>query len=142
MIAACAPTSLRSERWSCAGSNIIETGFGTCHMSSTELPRAANASALGSALLLEAELSWNAAWFPPKQQGFAMGLFVTVNVGASVTKLIGPVLIALVPAAGVLGGWISGGWRFVPFRYGGLLLLMAIAVAVITPATDKKPVWN
>lgn len=73
--------------------------------------------------------AWNAAWFPPKQQGFAMGLFGAGNVGASVTKLIGPVLIALVPAAGVLGGWIPGGWRFVPFLYGGLLLLMAIAVA-------------
>ena len=83
--------------------------------------------------------AWNAAWFPPKQQGFAMGLFGAGNVGASVTKLIGPVLIGLVPAAGVLGGWAPGGWRFVPFLYGGLLFLMAIAVAVIAPATDKKP---
>lgn len=83
--------------------------------------------------------AWNAAWFPPKQQGFAMGLFGAGNVGASVTKLIGPTLIALVPASGVLNGWIPGGWRFVPFVYGCLLLLMAIAVAVIAPATDKKP---
>ncbi|TXT38725.1 MAG: MFS transporter NNP family nitrate/nitrite transporter, partial [Planctomycetota bacterium] len=42
--------------------------------------------------------AWNAAWFPPKQQGFAMGLFGAGNVGASVTKLIGPILISLVPA--------------------------------------------
>jgi NNP family nitrate/nitrite transporter-like MFS transporter len=90
-----------------------------------------NAFSVGSA--------WNAAWFPPKQQGFAMGLFGAGNVGASVTKLIGPTLIGLVPAAGVLGGWIPGGWRFVPFLYGSLLLLMAIAVAVIAPAADKKP---
>lgn len=83
--------------------------------------------------------AWNAAWFPPKQQGFAMGLFGAGNVGASVTKLIGPALIGLMPAAGVLGGWIPGGWRFVPFLYGGLLLLMAIGVAVIAPASDKKP---
>lgn len=83
--------------------------------------------------------AWNAAWFPPKQQGFAMGLFGAGNVGASVTKLIGPALIALVPVAGVLNGWIPGGWRFVPFLYGCLLFLMAIAVAVIAPATDKKP---
>ncbi len=83
--------------------------------------------------------AWNAAWFPPKHQGFAMGLFGAGNVGASVTKLIGPLLIGLMPAAGVLGGWIPGGWRFVPFLYGCLLFLMAIAVAVIAPAIDKKP---
>ncbi len=83
--------------------------------------------------------AWNAAWFPPKQQGFAMGLFGAGNVGASVTKFIGPLLIGLMPAAGALGGWIPGGWRFVPFLYGCLLFLMAIAVAVIAPATDKKP---
>ncbi len=83
--------------------------------------------------------AWNAAWFPPKQQGFAMGLFGAGNVGASVTKLIGPVLIGLVPVAGMLGGWIPGGWRFVPFLYGCLLVLMAIVVALMAPATDKKP---
>ncbi len=90
-----------------------------------------NAFSVGSA--------WNAAWFPPKQQGFAMGLFGAGNVGASVTKLIGPALMALVPAAGLLGGWIPGGWRFVPFLYGCLLLLMAVAVAWIAPSPDKKP---
>ena len=83
--------------------------------------------------------AWNAAWFPPRQQGLAMGLFGAGNVGASATKLIGPALIGLVPAAGVLGGWIPGGWRFVPFLYGVLLLLMAIVMAVIAPAIDKKP---
>lgn len=83
--------------------------------------------------------AWNAAWFPPKQQGFAMGLFGAGNVGASVTKLIGPALIALVPAAGALGGWIPGGWRFVPFLYGVLLLMMAVAVFWIAPKSDRKP---
>lgn len=83
--------------------------------------------------------AWNAAWFPAKQQGFALGLFGAGNVGASVTKLIGPALIALVPAAGLLGGWIPGGWRFVPFLYGGLLLLMALAVGCFAPSRDKTP---
>ncbi|HLQ44168.1 MAG TPA: MFS transporter, partial [Planctomycetaceae bacterium] len=83
--------------------------------------------------------AWNAAWFPPKQQGFAMGLFGAGNVGASVTKLIGPALIVLIPAAGLMGGWIPGGWRFVPFLYGCLLLLMAGAVAWMAPTPDKKP---
>ena len=83
--------------------------------------------------------AWNAAWFPPKQQGFAMGLFGAGNVGASITKLIGPLLIGLVPAAGLLGGWIPGGWRFVPFLYGVLLLGMAGLVVLLAPSPDKKP---
>lgn len=83
--------------------------------------------------------AWNAAWFPKKQQGFAMGLFGAGNVGASVTKLIGPALIGMVPTAGLLGGLVPGGWRFVPFLYGCLLLLMAVAVAWLAPSPDKKP---
>ena len=83
--------------------------------------------------------AWNAAWFPPKQQGFAMGLFGAGNVGASVTKLIGPLLIGLVPAAGLLGGLVPGGWRFVPFLYGILLMIMAGLVVVLAPSPDKKP---
>lgn len=83
--------------------------------------------------------AWNAAWFPPKQQGFAMGLFGAGNVGASITKLIGPLLIALVPTAGLMGGLVPGGWRFVPFLYGILLMIMAGLVAVLAPSPDKKP---
>ena len=83
--------------------------------------------------------SWNAAWFPKKQQGFAMGLFGAGNVGASVTKLIGPLLISVVPAAGLLGGLVPGGWRFVPFLYGILLMVMAGLVVVLAPSPDKKP---
>jgi NNP family nitrate/nitrite transporter-like MFS transporter len=92
---------------------------------------AGNGFSIGSA--------WNAAWFPPQQQGFAMGLFGAGNVGASVTKFIGPAIIALVPATGLMGGLIPGGWRFVPFLYGVLLLLTAIAVAVFAPSPDRKP---
>jgi NNP family nitrate/nitrite transporter-like MFS transporter len=62
--------------------------------------------------------AWNAAWFPKDQQGFAMGFFGMGNVGAVVTKMIGPALIAIVPAAGLLGGFVPGGWRFIPFLYG------------------------
>ncbi len=92
---------------------------------------AGNSFSIGSA--------WNAAWFPPKQQGFAMGLFGAGNVGASVTKLIGPTIIALVPVGGFLGGLIPGGWRFIPFLYGILLFVMAIAMALFAPSPDKKP---
>ncbi len=83
--------------------------------------------------------AWNAAWFPPKQQGFAMGLFGAGNVGASVTKLIGPLLIGIVPATGLLGGLVPGGWRFVPFLYGVLLMIMAGLVLVLAPSPDKMP---
>lgn len=92
---------------------------------------AGNSFAVGSA--------WNAAWFPREQQGFAMGLFGAGNVGASLTKFIGPALIAAVPAAGFLGGVIPGGWRFVPFLYGVLLVAMALATWALTPRTDRKP---
>ena len=45
-------------------------------------------------------IAWNAAWSSRERQGFALGMFGAGNVGASMTKLIGPALIALVPAAG------------------------------------------
>ena len=82
--------------------------------------------------------TWNAAWFPRHRQGFAMGLFGAGNVGASITKFIGPALIALVPLP-LLGGLVPGGWRFVPFLYGVLLLGMAVLLWFGTPTPDRKP---
>lgn len=84
-------------------------------------------------------IAWNSAWFPKEQQGFALGVFGAGNVGASVTKFIGPALIALTPAAGYLGGVIPGGWRFVPFLYGVLLILMGLAMWAFTPRADRRP---
>lgn len=84
-------------------------------------------------------ISWNSAWYPREQKGFALGVFGAGNVGASVTKLIGPTLIAIVPSAGLAGGFIPGGWRFVPFMYCILLSIMAIAIWVFTPNQDIKP---
>lgn len=84
-------------------------------------------------------IAWNAAWTPRGRQGFALGVFGAGNVGASVTKLIGPALIAVVPVAGYWGGLIPGGWRFVPFLYAWLLIVMAIAVWLVAPKTDRKP---
>lgn len=82
--------------------------------------------------------AWNAAWFPRHQQGFAMGLFGAGNVGASITKFVGPALIALVPMP-LLGGLVPGGWRFVPFLYCILLLSMAAILWIFTPKPDRKP---
>lgn len=92
---------------------------------------AGNSFSVGSA--------WNAAWFPPKQHGFAMGLFGAGNVGASLTKFVGPVLITLVPASGLLGGLVPGGWRFVPFLYSLLLLGMTLVMWRLAPLPDHKP---
>ena len=82
--------------------------------------------------------AWNAAWFPKDQQGFAMGFFGMGNVGASITKMIGPALIALVPAAGLFGGFVPGGWRFIPFLYGVLLSLSAVSL-LFAPSPDRRP---
>jgi len=84
-------------------------------------------------------IAWNAAWASRQRQGFALGTFGAGNVGASVTKLIGPALITLVPAAGLLGGLVAGGWRIVPVLYTGMLLLMAAALWWWAPAHDRKP---
>jgi MFS transporter, NNP family, nitrate/nitrite transporter len=69
------------------------------------------------------------------KQGLALGLFGAGNVGASVTKLIGPALIALVPASAL----IPGGWRFVPFLYAILLLVMAAITWFASPTPDRTP---
>jgi NNP family nitrate/nitrite transporter-like MFS transporter len=84
-------------------------------------------------------VAWNAAWSTPARQGLALGTFGAGNVGASVTKLIGPALIALVPASGLLDGRIPGGWRFVPVLYAALLVVCAVALLALTPARDRKP---
>lgn len=84
-------------------------------------------------------IAWNSAWFPKHRQGLALGVFGAGNVGASVTKFIGPTLIALVPAAGLLGGKLPGGWRFVPCLYAILLVVMAAAIWTFAPAQDHKP---
>lgn len=84
-------------------------------------------------------IAWNAAWFDRQRQGVALGTFGAGNVGASVTKLIGPALIALVPAAGFLGGAIPGGWRLVPALYSVLLVVMAAFVWFGAPTPDRAP---
>ncbi len=84
-------------------------------------------------------ISWNSAWFPKNRQGIALGTCGAGNVGASVTKLIGPALISLVPAAGIAGGMVPGGWRFVPVLYTVLLIAMAAAAWFLSPMVDRKP---
>lgn len=84
-------------------------------------------------------IAWVSAWWPRERQGLALGVFGAGNVGASVTKLVGPGLIAAVPAVGYLGGWIPGGWRIVPFFYGVAVLVAAVATLALAPRHDRKP---
>ncbi|MBI1378307.1 MAG: MFS transporter [Frankiales bacterium] len=83
-------------------------------------------------------IAWNSAWFPRSQQGFALGVFGAGNVGASVTKLIGPAIIAGTAGATYFGV-ISGGWRLVPVIYAVALLVMALALWLVTPRHDRRP---
>jgi NNP family nitrate/nitrite transporter-like MFS transporter len=84
-------------------------------------------------------IAWNSAWFSRERQGVALGTFGAGNVGASVTKLIGPALISAVPAAGLFGGALPGGWRFVPVMYSALLVLSAALVWWLAPEQDRMP---
>lgn len=84
-------------------------------------------------------IAWCAAWYPKEKQGLALGVFGAGNVGASVTKLFGPALIALIPATGFFDGAIPGGWRFIPLVYAALLVLMAAAVWFLSPTPDRTP---
>jgi NNP family nitrate/nitrite transporter-like MFS transporter len=86
-----------------------------------------------------AGIAWNAAWASRERQGFALGTFGAGNVGASLTKLIGPALIAAVPAAGYLGGLVPGGWRFVPVLYAVMLVVMAVVLWFAAPSPDLRP---
>ena len=84
-------------------------------------------------------IAWVAAWWPRNHQGLALGVFGAGNVGASVTKFIGPGLIAIIPAAGYFGGFVPGGWRFVAFLYAALLVGMAAITWFASPRHDHKP---
>ncbi|GAA1186031.1 MFS transporter [Ornithinimicrobium humiphilum] len=83
-------------------------------------------------------IAWNAAWAPRERQGFALGLFGAGNVGASVTKFIGPPIIAATAGTTVVLG-LQGGWRLIPVVYAVLLLVMAVVLWVVTPSQDRMP---
>lgn len=86
-----------------------------------------------------AGIAWNSAWYPRERQGFALGVFGAGNVGASVTKFIGPALITGTLGAVYLGGLVVGGWRIVPVIYTGLILIVALALVAISPRPDPRP---
>jgi NNP family nitrate/nitrite transporter-like MFS transporter len=85
-----------------------------------------------------AGIAWNAAWQPREHQGFALGVFGAGNVGASVTKFIGPPII-LATAGTVVFGAFQGGWRLIPVVYSALLVVMALITWFGTPKQDQMP---
>ncbi|MBK8447184.1 MAG: NarK/NasA family nitrate transporter [Micropruina sp.] len=86
--------------------------------------------------LFSVGISWNAAWFGRERQGFALGLFGAGNVGASITKFIGPPLIA--GTAGMTFAFgVQGGWRLVPVIYSVLLLALAVITFLVVPRHDR-----
>lgn len=84
-------------------------------------------------------VSWNSAWFPHESKGIALGVFGAGNVGASLTKLIAPFLLAVLPATGLAGGLLPGGWRAIPVLYAMVLVAMALILLVLAPRRDRLP---
>src|SRR5512138_955541 len=78
-------------------------------------------------------IAYTSAWFPQRLQGTALGVFGAGNTGASLTKLLAPALMTVVPAGGV--AFVPGGWRFVPFVY-AIAVLVAAAVYWTFTHTD------
>ena len=83
-------------------------------------------------------VAWNNAWFSDRRKGFALGVFGAGNIGASVTKFIGPAIIAATAGA-TYGLGVVGGWRLIPVIYAVLLLVAAAATFFLTPMQDRKP---
>jgi NNP family nitrate/nitrite transporter-like MFS transporter len=88
--------------------------------------------------LFSVGIAWNAAWFGTDRKGFALGVFGAGNIGASVTKFIGPPLIAGTAGMTFWFG-IQGGWRLVPVLYAVLLVVLAVLTWLIVPRHDRMP---
>ena len=88
--------------------------------------------------LFSVGVSWNSAWFGQNRKGLALGVFGAGNVGASVTKLIGPGIFAAT-AGGTFALGIQGGWRLIPVVYAVLLVIMGFAVLFLAPRPDHAP---
>lgn len=84
-------------------------------------------------------VSWCSAWAPPEKQGLYLGVFGAGNVGASLGKLLGPLLMAVIPREGFFGGTIPGGWRFLPVLYALLLAGAGLMMAAFAPSPERKP---
>jgi MFS transporter, NNP family, nitrate/nitrite transporter len=88
-------------------------------------------------------IAYTSAWFPQEKQGTALGIFGAGNTGASLTKLLAPGLMTVVPAGGL--GLVPGGWRFVPFVYAIAVVVAAVVYWSFTytdHAHHRKASWK
>ncbi|HMR49680.1 MAG TPA: MFS transporter [Arachnia sp.] len=88
--------------------------------------------------LFSVGVSWNSAWYGKDRKGLALGVFGAGNVGASVTKLIGPVIIGATAGSTYFLG-IQGGWRLIPVIYAVLLVIVGVLMMLIAPRPDRAP---
>jgi NNP family nitrate/nitrite transporter-like MFS transporter len=88
-------------------------------------------------------IAYTSAWFPQERQGTALGIFGAGNTGASLTKLLAPALMTVIPVGGL--GLVPGGWRFVPFVY-AIVVVIAAAIYWTFTYTDhthhKHATWK
>ncbi|RRD46629.1 nitrate/nitrite transporter [Tessaracoccus sp. OH4464_COT-324] len=82
--------------------------------------------------------AWNSAWYAKDRQGLALGVFGAGNVGASVTKFIGPGLIAATAGSTYILG-VQGGWRLIPVIYAVLLIITGVLTWLVVPHVDRAP---
>lgn len=138
------PFGILADRW---GGKVVMTGLllatavpcawtAWCHSYPTLLLAALGFGLSGNAFT--AGIAWNAAWNPPQRQGLVLGIFGAGNVGASLTKLLAPLLLPILPAT-LAWGLLPGGWRALPLLYAGALLAMAALVWRLCPAVDRRP---
>ena len=89
--------------------------------------------------LFSVGIAWNAAWFSRRNQGFALGVFGAGNVGASLTKFIGPAIITATAGSVYLGGLSPRRLALHPRVYAFLLVGMAALVFFVAPQHDRRP---
>jgi NNP family nitrate/nitrite transporter-like MFS transporter len=66
-------------------------------------------------------VAYTSLWFPPQQQGTALGIFGMGNMGAGLTVMVAPLLLRLLTDDGA----DLAGWRLLPRLYAGILVVTA-----------------
>ncbi len=78
-------------------------------------------------------IAYTSVWFPPNQQGTALGLFGVGNTGAALTAIVSPQLLAVLTR----GGTELDRWRMLPRVYAGALVVTAVLFWLFT--YPRKP---
>lgn len=82
-------------------------------------------------------IAYTSVWFPPHQQGTALGVFGVGNTGAALTAIISPQLLMVLTR----GGAELDRWRMLPRIYALTLVAMAVVFWLLTfPKKPDEPV--